>query len=64
MRLALGAGIPTVVTVNVYTHDQNFEQALVVVDQLGEPDQPCEVLQGNIGQRTYINNELLKAFMI
>ncbi|WP_020394678.1 HAD family hydrolase [Thiolinea disciformis] len=61
LKAALGAGIPTVVTVNNYTAQQNFTNALVVIDHLGEPDQPCRVLQGNLGSHTYIHSDLLKA---
>ena len=37
LRSALGAGIPTLVTVSDYTADQDFTGALLVVDHLGEP---------------------------
>lgn len=40
------AGIPTLITVNAYTAEEDFSQALCVVDQLGEPDLPCKVLAG------------------
>jgi len=40
LRSALGAGIPTLVTVNDYTSDQDFTGALLVTDHLGEPELP------------------------
>jgi len=40
LRSSLGAGIPTLVTVNDYTSDQDFTGALLVTDHLGEPEQP------------------------
>jgi beta-phosphoglucomutase-like phosphatase (HAD superfamily) len=49
LRSALGAGIrATVVTVNEYTADQDFTGAALVVDHLGDPGQPCTVLQGRL----------------
>lgn len=44
LRSALGAGIPTLVTVNDYTIDQDFTGALLVTDHLGEPDLPLTCL--------------------
>ncbi len=44
LRASLGAGIQTVVTINDYTRDHDFEGAAVVLDQMGEPNQPAQVL--------------------
>lgn len=44
LQSATRAGIAVVVTVNADTRDQDFSQALLVVDQLGEPDEPCTPL--------------------
>lgn len=44
LRAARGAGLRTVVTVNDYTRDQDFRDALLVLDQLGEPEQSFRVL--------------------
>lgn len=35
---AIGAGIRTVITVNHYTEHEDFHEAVLVVDHLGEPD--------------------------
>lgn len=43
---ATGAGLTTVVTVNDYTQDQDFAAASLVLNHLGEPDEPCQVLNG------------------
>ena len=40
LRAAMGAELKTIVTVTGYTHAQNFAGALLIVDHLGEPDQP------------------------
>jgi HAD superfamily hydrolase (TIGR01509 family) len=44
LRSSLGAGIPTLVTVNDYTAGQDFTGALLVTDHLGEPEQSLTCL--------------------
>lgn len=44
LRSALAAGIPTLITVNDYTVNQNFSEALAVVNHLGEPNQALNCL--------------------
>lgn len=44
IRSSRAAGLTTVVTVNDYTRDHDFTGAALVLDQLGEPDQPFRVL--------------------
>ena len=44
LQAARSAGIDVVVTVNADTRHQDFSQALLVVDQLGEPGEPCTLL--------------------
>jgi len=41
-----GAGIKSVITINDYTVNHNFSGALVVLDQLGEPDAPFKKIKG------------------
>jgi len=43
---AVQAGIPTVVTYNDYAQGQDFSEALVVANHLGEPDNPCRIVKG------------------
>lgn len=57
---AAGAGIKTVITVNGYTRNQDFSGAAIVVDQLGEPDNGCEVLAGSSAGATRIDIPFLK----
>lgn len=53
---ACQAGLKTVVTVNPYTRNQDFSQAVLVLNHLGEPDrQPCTVLAGEIGDIDYLD---------
>lgn len=47
LESAIAAGLTTVVTVNNYTQQQDFSQAALVVSDLGEPKQPCRVIQGD-----------------
>ena len=47
IKSSLGAGLRTIVTVNDYTHEHDFSDALLVLDNMGEPDQTFTVLQGD-----------------
>ena len=50
VRSVLDAGLRSlVVTTNGYTLDHDFTGATLVLDQLGEPAQPCRVLAGGAG---------------
>jgi HAD superfamily hydrolase (TIGR01509 family) len=60
IRASLGAGIPTLVTVNGYTLEDQFDGALAVISDLGEPDRVCQVLSGDLQGKTMIDLELLK----
>lgn len=62
IRASLGAGIPTVVSVNGYTRNDKFDGALAVLSDLGEPDSPCQVIQGDIKGKTMVDVELLKSW--
>lgn len=55
------AGLKTVITINDYTCNQNFSEAALVVDHMGEPGQPFSVLNGgDVNGFNYLNLELLK----
>lgn len=54
------AGLTTLITINDYTRDHDFNGAAIVLDSLGEPDMPFTVLSGDAGKHTYVNLELLK----
>lgn len=53
------AGIQTIITVNDYTKDQDFSEALLVLDCLGEPDQPFRVISGDVGDGSYLDLDLV-----
>jgi len=57
---ARAAGLATVITVNEATRRQNFDGALLVVDQLGEPDRPMQVLAGDAGGAAFVDVALLR----
>jgi len=60
IRAATGAGIPTLITVSDYTRHQDFTGALLVLDHLGEPDQPFTVLAGDAGDARYVDVAMLR----
>ena len=57
---SMGAGLRTIITVNGYTHSQDFSGARLVLDNLGEPGQPFTVLSGDAGDATCVDVNLLK----
>ncbi|HXG27293.1 MAG TPA: HAD-IA family hydrolase [Nevskiales bacterium] len=60
---ATSAGIPTLITVNEDTRHHVFEDAVLVVDKLGEPDDPFRVLQGEPGTDRYVTLRLLQELL-
>ncbi len=59
IRAAMGANVPTLITVSDYTRHEDFTGALLVLNHLGEPDQPFTVLAGNAGKARYVDVALL-----
>ncbi len=57
VRSSCGANIPTIVTLNNYTHDDDFSGAVTVLDHLGEPDQTCTVIAGHQIKGDYVTVE-------
>lgn len=62
---ATAAGIKSVITINEYTKNHNFDGALLVLDHLGEPDVPFTVLNGELSADVknvnYVDIDFLKA---
>lgn len=54
-----GADLKTIVTINGYTEAHDFEGAVLVLDQMGEPDQPAVVLAGVL-DKSYLDIEGIK----
>jgi HAD superfamily hydrolase (TIGR01509 family) len=55
VQAAVGAGVKTLVTVSNYTWDEDFTGAALVLDHLGEPGQPCQVLKGELKNFEYVD---------
>lgn len=47
IRATVGANLKTIITVNDYTRNDDFNEAELVLDTFGEPDFPCHVLAGD-----------------
>lgn len=59
LNSALAANIPTIITINSYTHHQNFTNALAVLSDLGEPSQPFTEIK-----KQAINNQWVDIKML
>jgi HAD superfamily hydrolase (TIGR01509 family) len=57
---ALAAGITTIITTHAYTVDNDFRGAALVIDQLGEPDRPFRVLEGDADGAGWVDVALLR----
>jgi len=56
---ALAAGLTTIITTHMFTVDDDFSGASLVVNQLGEPGDPPVILQGNACDSEYVDLSLL-----
>ena len=63
LEAAMEAGLTTIVTTNNYTTEQDFSAAKLVVSNLGEPNQPCKVIQGSFAGE-YLDIDSLKKVLI
>ncbi|MBE9126159.1 MULTISPECIES: HAD-IA family hydrolase [unclassified Coleofasciculus] len=59
LQAALKAGIKTVVTVNDYTRNDDFSGAILVLNHLGEPEEPFTLLAGDAGDASYLDMVLV-----
>ncbi len=55
-----GADLKTIVTINAYTEDHNFDGAALVLDNMGEPDAGFKVLAGDAQGCTYLDVNCLQ----
>lgn len=60
---ATKAGLKTIVTVNDYTQNQDFSGAVLVLNHLGEPEQPFSILAGNIPDVSYLDMALIQSLI-
>ena len=57
---ATSAGLRTVVTLSEYTKTKNFQGALVVLNHLGDENQPFEIIKGNPTRHSFVDISYLK----
>ena len=57
---ATSAGLKTVVTLSEYTKTKNFEGALVVLDHLGDENQPFEIIRGKPTNHSFVSVGYIK----
>jgi HAD superfamily hydrolase (TIGR01509 family) len=60
LKASLGAGLKTLVTVNGYTADEDFDGAVAVLSDLGEPGTPFSVLRGDVDGKSCVDMALLQ----
>ena len=60
IRSSRAARLKTIVTVNGYTADEDFSEAVLVLDQMGEADDPCQLLQGEDFGKSYLDLEWVR----
>lgn len=58
---SLGANLTTVITTNGYTAEDDFSGAAIVLDQMGEPNAPFTLLEGNAHGENHLNLTLIEA---
>lgn len=57
---ATNANLKTLVTINEYTESHSFEDAMVVLNHLGNPNKPFAIIKGDATDATYVNVNYLK----
>ncbi|MDH5191992.1 MAG: HAD family hydrolase [Gammaproteobacteria bacterium] len=65
IKSAGGAGLPIIITVDSYTTHHDFTGARLILDNMGEPDQPFKVIGGShasvvTGDDKYLNIDLVR----
>jgi beta-phosphoglucomutase-like phosphatase (HAD superfamily) len=57
---ARAANLKTVITVSEYTKLHRFDDAMVVLDNLGEKNKPFNIIKGASTNASYVNVNYLK----
>ncbi|MDJ0897588.1 MAG: HAD family hydrolase [Xenococcus sp. MO_188.B8] len=60
LQAATQANLKTIVTVNEYTKNQDFNDAILVVNQIGEAESPLNIIQGKTPHTTYLDINYLQ----
>lgn len=63
LKASLGAGIRTLVTVNDYTAKDDFNGALAVLSDLGEPEAPFRLISGRATNKDYVGVGLIRHWL-
>lgn len=58
LQAASQADLKTIVTINEYTREQDFSEAILVLNHLGEPDRPFTILAGEALEASYFDLRL------
>jgi HAD superfamily hydrolase (TIGR01509 family) len=61
IRSTVQARLTTLITTNGYTKDDDLSGAAIVLDQLGEPDAPFNVIAGDAHGHSHVNLAMLRA---
>lgn len=59
IRASLGAGLDTIITYNGYTAQEDFTDAKIVLDCIGDVDEPSSVMQSTF-QQDYLTIDLIR----
>ena len=59
IKSSTGANLTTIITTNDYTREHDFTDAIIVLDQMGEPDRPFSVTSGKANSATYLDCDLV-----
>ncbi len=60
LKSSTATGLRTIVTLSEYTKAQNFDDAMVVLDQLGDENNPFEILHGRPTRHSFVSVEYIK----
>ncbi len=57
---ATDANLKTLITTNEYTESHQFDNAMVILNNLGEPNKPFIMIEGESTNATYVNVDYLR----
>ena len=60
IKSSIGAKLNTIITINDYTKNHDFTGASIVLNQMGEPDQPFSVISGNKDEASFLDCDLIE----
>jgi beta-phosphoglucomutase-like phosphatase (HAD superfamily) len=60
LQAAVALGIKTVITVNDYTQNEDFSEAILVLNHLGERELPFQAISGDVVTAHCLNLDLLR----